>query len=323
MILQYLPISAINIADDSFRITFAPNLTKLKASIKKIGVAQPIVVRHTEEGTYQIVSGYKRVLACQELGRQTIPALIHEHSDLSAVQAFIRNLNENSFTRTLNIIEKATALIKLRDHYGISDEDMANFYLPLMGEEPSYKMLHQYLAVAQLIEPMKQHVIAAGITLPSSVRIAEFSPSTQSELLKVLKPIRPTAAKLNELLTMIREIAARDGLTVEQVLQRYQLLQIVADPRVAQPEKITALRETLRGVRMPQLVQREAEFQTLLQNLELPNNVKLHTDPNFERTNMKLEYQFRAPEELATLVDRIQKAFEKQAWDKIFEWYRH
>ena len=323
MILQYLPIATINLADDSFRVTFAPNLTKLKTSIKKIGVSQPIVVRHTEDGAYQIVSGYKRVRACQELGRQTIPALIHEHTDLSPVQAFIRNLNENAFTREFNIIEKATALSKLREHYGVGEEDLVNSYLPLMNEDPSYKLLHQYLTLATLIESMKQHIIDAGIALSSAARIAEFSPTTQSELIKVLQPIRPNTTKLNELLTLIREIAARDGATVESILHRYQLLRIVTDPNAAQPERMAALRETLHGVRMPHLAKKQAEFATMIQDLELPNSVKLHSDPMFENSKMKLEYQFNTPEQLGTLVKQLEKAFEKHAWERIFEWYRH
>lgn len=321
MILQYLPIATINIADDSFRMTFAPNLTKLKNSIKKIGVSQPIVVRHTEDGAYQIVSGYKRVRACQELGRQTIPALIHEHTDLSPVQAFIRNLNENAFTRELNIIEKGTALSKLREYYAINEEDLVNTYLPLLNEDPSYKLLHQYLTISLIIEPMKQHIIDAGIALTSAARISEFSPTTQSELLKVLQPIRPNTNKLNELLTLIREIAARDGTTVETILQRYQLLRIVTDQNVAQPERIAALRQTLHGVRMPQLAKKRAEFETLLQDLELPNSVKLHADPLFENSKMKLEYQFNNPQQLNSLIKHLEKAFEKHAWDRIFDWY--
>lgn len=323
MLLQFLPLNSLNLADDSFRITCVPNVDRLKASIRAVGVVQPILVRHTVDGSYQVVAGYQRVVACQALSRQTIPALIYQHTDLSAMQAFLYNLHDNIATRHLNIIEQATVCERLGTQYGVAEEDLVKHYLPLLNQEPSYKVLHQFKAIAQLTTPMKQHIVERGYTLSMAARIAEFSPATQAALLEVLRPLRTTPNKLSELLTLIREIAARDGLTVEEVLQRYQLLSVVADPTVAAPEKVAALRQTLRGVRLPALVQRQAEFANLIQNLELPTMAKVTTDPYFEDQRIKLECQFKAPEEVEVLIQRIQEAFREQKWSRLFEWYRN
>lgn len=322
MILQYLQTNQINVADDSFRITFAPKLEELKNSIKGVGVINPITIRHTQEGTYQVVTGFKRLLACQELNRQTIPALIYEPHDLSPMQAFLYNVHDNIFTRPLNIVEKFNICSMLVKVYAVTEEDVVKQYLPLLGEEPSYKLLHQYLAVDQLIEPMKVHVVEKGAALSSVMRIAEFSPTTQSSLLNVLSHVNPSTSKLNELLTLIREIAARDGTTVEEILSRYQLLTIVADPTVAAPEKVAALRQTLRSVRLPHLTERQRQLTGLIDNLQLPDTARLIADPYFEDPKLRLEYQFSAPEEINALIGKLQEAFEKQQWQKIFEWYR-
>lgn len=322
MILQYLPINSINIADDSFRITFAPDISKLRCSIKIIGVVEPVHLRHTADGSYQIVCGYKRILACQEINRQTIPALIYEYNDLSPMQAFLHNLHDNVFSRELNIIEKAKAVSKLHHMYGISEDEITNSYLPLLGEPKSYKLLHQFLAIDQIVDTMKEHIVKFGIAASNAARIAEFSPSTQQALYNVLKHIRPNTNKLNELLSLIREISARDGISVEDVLQRYELLTLVANPDVAAPEKVAALRQTLKGVKLPQLTAKQLEFGKLIDELHLPSNANLRVDPYFEDPNLKLEYTFDTPEELDMLVARIQKAMETQQWQRIFDWYR-
>lgn len=322
MLLQYLPINSINIADDSFRMTFLPDISKLRCSIKSIGVVKPVHLRHTADGSYQVISGYKRLLACQELNRQTIPALIYEHNDLSPVQAFLHNLHDNVFSRELNIVEKATVASKLFNMYGITEDELANNYLPLMGEPKSYKLLHQLIDINQIIDSMKEHIVTGGVAIANAARIAEFSPSTQQALHNVLKHIRPNTNKLGELLSLIREISARDGISVEDVLHRYELLTIVARPDVAAPEKINALRQTLKGIKLPQLMQKQAEFGKLINDLQLPSNAALRADPYFENPNMKLEYTFDAPEELDTLVAQIQKAMEGQQWQRVFEWYR-
>ena len=303
-------------------MTFAPHLDDLKNSIKSVGVINTITLRHTSEGTYQVVTGFKRLLACQELNRQTIPALIYEPHDLSPMQAFLYNLHDNVFTRDLNIVEKYNICSKLIKVFAVTEEEVVRNYLPLFGEEPSYKILHQFLALEQLIEPMKMLVVEKEIALSSANRIAEFTPSTQTSLLDVLKHVNPSTNKLNELLTLIREIAARDGTSVEDILQRYQLLTMVADPTVAAPEKVAALRQTLRSVRLPHLTERQKELTSLIQNLQLPQTARLIADPYFEDPKLKLEYQFSDPNELTNLVSKIQEAFEKQQWQRIFEWYR-
>lgn len=322
MLLQYLPIQNINVADDSFRITFESDISKLKCSVKAIGVVEPVHLRHTTDGTYQIVSGYKRILACQELNRQTIPALIYEHKDLSPIQAFLHNLHSNVFARPLNVIEKAMALGKLHNMYGINEDELTNNYLTLIGEPKSYKLLHQYLSIDNIIDNLKSHIVKTDLAAGAAARIAEFSPSTQQALYNVLMHIRPNTNKLNELLSLIREISARDGISVEDVLHRYELLTIVANPNVAAPEKVSALRQTLKGIKLPELTKKQAEFGKLIDSLELPQNAALKADPYFEDPRMKLEYKFEAPEELDMLVAKIKNALEKQQWQRIFDWYR-
>lgn len=322
MLLQYIPTSNLNVADDSYRITFAPKLDALKRSIKTVGLIVPINVRHTPEGTYQIVTGYKRVLVMQELGRQSVPALVHEPGDLSPTQAFLWNLHDNAITRPLNLIEKSTALVKLSQFYSMSEEDLVKQFLPLLDEEPSYKILHQLLSLSSLTEPLKNHVVMSDLSLSSAGRVAEFSSSTQQALLPVLAHIRPSTNKLNELLSLIREISARDGMSVEDILSHYQLLQVVADPSTAPTDKVRALRQALKGLRLPQLTERQKRLSELIDNLALPESAKLVADPYFENQKMKLEYQFSQPEELTELISKIQDAFNKQQWQQIFEWYR-
>ena len=322
MLLQYLSLSDLNVADNSYRITFAPELESLKRSIRAVGIIQPINVRHTHEGTYQIVTGYKRVLVMQELGRQSVPALVHEPHDLSPTQAFMWNLHDNAATRELNIIEKSAALSKLGEFCQVSEEDLVKQYLPLFGIDPSYKILHQLMSLAQLTEPLKNYVVQSDLALSSASRVAEFTASTQQALLPVLAKIRPSTNKLNELLTLIREIAARDGLSVEEVLGRYELMQVVADPTTSPTDKVRALRQALRGLRMPQLTERQKQLAALIDSLELPESARIVTDPYFENEKIKLECQFSHPGEIDDLIKKIQSAFQKQQWHQIFDWYQ-
>lgn len=53
---------------------------ELKESVKENGLLQPIIVRSFSAGTYEIISGHRRVEVCKELGIQTVPAIVREMS---------------------------------------------------------------------------------------------------------------------------------------------------------------------------------------------------------------------------------------------------
>jgi len=96
---------------------------------------------------------------------------------MSPTQAFLMNLHDNAITRPLNVVEKATALAKLQQFYSMNEEDLVKQFLPLLGDDPSYRILHQLLTLDQLTEPMKHHVVMSDLALSSASRIAEFSAS--------------------------------------------------------------------------------------------------------------------------------------------------
>ena len=321
MLLQQLSIQQLNQADDSYRVSFSPHITELKQSIEKVGLIQPLIVRHTQDGTYQVICGFKRLLALQEIGNEKVACLVYEANELTPEKALLMSIHDNA-GRLLSIVEKSIVLNKVSQFTGLQEHEAVDNILPLLGEMPSYKIYHQLVSLMQLTEAMKKYAIESNISLSAAGRISEFTPATQQALLTVLSQLKTSSAKLNELLTLIREISARDGMSVEEILNRYRLLEMVADETTSSSEKVEALRQALRGIRLPQLTERQQRLTRMISDLELPEQAKLHADPYFENEKMKLEYQFSHPEELDELIKRVQSAFKQQRWHQIFDWYR-
>lgn len=92
-------------------------LSELKASIKKHGVLQPVLVRKGNEGTFIIVSGERRYQAAKNAGLETIPAILtdSEPAEISII--------ENLLRENLTAIEEAEAVERLRalHEYGLAD----------------------------------------------------------------------------------------------------------------------------------------------------------------------------------------------------------
>jgi len=104
------------------------SLTELAESIKAQGVVQPIVVRPVPnpsggEAEYEIVAGERRWRAAQMAGLATIPAVVREIPDESAVAvALIENIQREN----LNPLEEARSLHRLIEEFGLTHADAAD-----------------------------------------------------------------------------------------------------------------------------------------------------------------------------------------------------
>ena len=79
---------------------------ELEESIKENGLLQPIIARSFSAGTYEIISGHRRVEVCRELGIQTIPAIVR---DMTKDEAVIAMVDSNLQREHLLPSEKAFA----------------------------------------------------------------------------------------------------------------------------------------------------------------------------------------------------------------------
>ena len=97
-------------------------LAELAASIKIVGLLQPVVVRKTDGGSYQIVMGERRWRACELAGLEAVPAIVRETSDGDLLRdALIENLHRQQ----LNPLEEAAAYQQLLDDFGATHEVLA------------------------------------------------------------------------------------------------------------------------------------------------------------------------------------------------------
>lgn len=119
--LRELKLSEVVVNPDQPRRVFDEQaLEEIAASIKEHGVIQPIVV--TPHGSkYQIVAGERRYRGATQAGLATIPAIVRTMSDQHKLEV---SLIENIQRRDLNVLETATAYLKLRDQFNLSLEEI-------------------------------------------------------------------------------------------------------------------------------------------------------------------------------------------------------
>lgn len=119
--LRQISLSQIKVNPDQPRRTFDESaLEEMAESIKEHGVIQPIIVM-PKDGLYEIVAGERRFRGAKRAGLQKIPALVRSLDDQRRLEV---SLIENIQRRDLNVLETATAYLKLRDQFNMSLEQI-------------------------------------------------------------------------------------------------------------------------------------------------------------------------------------------------------
>src|SRR5882724_8077286 len=97
-------------------------LKELTESIRASGVVQPVVLRPTQNGRFQIVAGERRWLASKRAGKVSIPAVVRQISNEQAMEITII---ENLQREDLNPMEQARAFERLSREFGLTQEQIA------------------------------------------------------------------------------------------------------------------------------------------------------------------------------------------------------
>ncbi len=113
--MSVIKVSELNTRKDLAAGTEDAGLEDLANSIKEKGLLNPIIVRKNNDGSYGLIAGQRRFLACQRLGWGTIPAIIRDITD--DTDATIISLIENVHRADMNPIDKARAYQKIHEKY--------------------------------------------------------------------------------------------------------------------------------------------------------------------------------------------------------------
>ncbi|GAA1977174.1 ParB/RepB/Spo0J family partition protein [Microbacterium pumilum] len=131
----------------------ADDLAELVHSVREFGVLQPVVVRATDDGTYELIMGERRTRAAREAGLDSIPAVIRDTADEHLLRdALLENLHRSE----LNPLEEASAYQQLLEDFGITQEELAG----RIGR--SRPQISNTIRLLKLPMPVQQRV-AAGV----------------------------------------------------------------------------------------------------------------------------------------------------------------
>ncbi|MCJ7547549.1 MAG: ParB/RepB/Spo0J family partition protein [Deltaproteobacteria bacterium] len=298
--VEKIPLTKIDVDDTTFLITFMPDLEPLVASIKLVGLLEPLILREKTDKTYQIVCGFKRVEALRLLAIGEAAAFVYQQGELDDFQALLLTIGHN-LTRSLNLVEKAQALEKLLA-FGVPAREAIDRYLPLFALQPHMSLLKQVIDLLALESGLREYLVGEGLSLSAAAHLLDLDQEGQKAILSLLAALRPGENRIKEIISFLREISLRDGQPILSLLSRKDIVKLLADWQTPRPQRLEQLRRIIKQMRFPLLTAMEERFAAYKQSISLPPQISFHHPPFIEGEEFRMELRFKDFRSFRTLV---------------------
>ncbi|MCR4692305.1 MAG: ParB/RepB/Spo0J family partition protein [Firmicutes bacterium] len=195
--------------EQPFKVLEDESMNELVESIKQSGVLTPIVARTHPEGGYEIISGHRRVRACQIAGITEVPVVIKELDDDTAIILLVdSNLQREHIlpSEKAKAYEMKLAAMKRqagrpsKENYSqignnFDEATSSEHFAKEIGE--SKNQIFRYIRLTNLIEPILDMVDNNKIAMNAAVELSYLGSKAQSEVLETIE-IEETAPSIEQ-----------------------------------------------------------------------------------------------------------------------------
>ena len=223
-----------------FQVKDDDEMNQLVWSVQTQGILTPLVVRPLENGEYEVISGHRRLRACQKAGIEMVPALIYAlDRDAAAVALVDSNLHREKILPS----EKAFAYKLKMDalsHQGASRQLGEKWSVSQLSEAgtDSERQIHRYIRLTELIPQILSMVDAGRIALTPAVELSYLTGQEQQDLLETMESEDCTPS-LSQAVQM-KKLSQSGELNMDRIFE------ILREPKANQQEKISFRVDDLR-----------------------------------------------------------------------------
>ena len=227
-----------------FQVKDDDEMNQLVWSVLTQGVLTPLVVRPLENDEYEVISGHRRLHACQKAGIETVPALIYAlDRDAAAIALVDSNLHrekilpsEKAFAYKL----KMDALSRQGQRTDLTSRQVVGKLetADLIAENESGRQVQRYIRLTELIPQILSMVDAGRIALTPAVELSYLTGQEQQDLLETMESEDCTPS-LSQAVQM-KKLSQSGELNMDRIFE------ILREPKANQQEKISFRVDDLR-----------------------------------------------------------------------------
>lgn len=312
---ETVPVQKIDLNDGRYRISTSGPSASLVASIDALGVLTPPKIIPIKK-SYTVVSGFKRIMACNQLGVKTAPAQIL-NPDLPLEQCIHASIAENAFIRPLNLVEQSRAIRMLDLLY----EDQARLCrtATFLGLRVNPELVNKLRSVGEMQTVLQDAVINGHVALPIALRLHKMDDEwTANRITRIFCEIGLSLNRQREFLDWLVEIARRDGTSVLFIIDEGPVSDILKDHDLDRKQKGRLVRQYIKEKRYPEISKADQRFSDAMKRLRLEKGVRLNAPAFFENQTYCLKIDFNDYEELVSKYRNLEGVISSNTMKSIF-----
>ncbi|MBF0230831.1 MAG: ParB N-terminal domain-containing protein [Desulfamplus sp.] len=297
--VENINVCDIELSDETFKISSDNDIAALEASIKSIGmINMPLVKRVIENQLkdkykYVVISGFKRIQVIKSIGITQILVVVIESDDkLCSCLA----IADNAFQRPLNIIEQMRG-IRLLKHFIPSAQEIIENSPQIFNFKINATLINMFSDIAQMPESIHRLIENERLAINCAVKFKHYgyNDSAIEAFEALFSKIKASLSKQKEIITTIHEIAARDSLSIIDVIESDELKQILDNSENDENRKGNLIRSALFNRRYPNLSKAKEQFTQKIKKLHsqgnLRSDIKLEPPVDFEGQDYTVSFK--------------------------------
>ena len=240
-----LPIQKLRpFENHPFQVKDDDEMNQLVWSVLTQGVLTPLVVRPLENDEYEVISGHRRLRACQKAGIETVPALIYALDRYAAAIALVdSNLHREkilpsekafAYKMKMDALSRQGQRTDLTSRQVVGKLETAD----LIAENESGRQVQRYIRLTELIPQILSMVDAGKIALTPAVELSYLTGQEQQDLLETMESEDCTPSLSQAV--QLKKLSQSGELTMDKIFE------ILREPKANQQEKISFRVEDLR-----------------------------------------------------------------------------
>ena len=240
-----LPIQKLRpFENHPFQVKDDDEMNQLVWSVLTQGVLTPLVVRPLENDEYEVISGHRRLHACQKAGIETVPVLIYAlDRDAAAIALVDSNLHREkilpsekafAYKMKMDALSRQGQRTDLTSRQVVGKLETAD----LIAENESGRQVQRYIRLTELIPQILSMVDAGKIALTPAVELSYLTGQEQQDLLETMESEDCTPSLSQAV--QLKKLSQSGELTMDKIFE------ILREPKANQQEKISFRVEDLR-----------------------------------------------------------------------------
>ena len=300
---------------DDYTYSLSP-LTKnrpdqsIRASINRVGILHPPVIKEKAADLYIIVAGRQRLMAARQMFTHNSYDCFLLPQDMSKRDTFAILLEEILSTRPLASLEQAVFLQKIGSF--LDEAQIISDILPRLGLSRHAHHIHQALRLLELEEPLLTGIELGILDERVARDMTELSCRDRLAVYEIIELLNLSTSNQKKFLILCRDIGARTSQKIADLLGDVEFKHIINHREANPPQKTANIMSWLKNKKSPRYSEAEKKFNRLISSLELPKNIRIAHTPFFENDLTTLSIHFKNLQQFMDKWQKIKKVLDNE-----------